>query len=224
MPRSNFNICKYSIYCYMCPITSEIFYVGQDSKNGRRGAATNQHVHGIVQHKLNKLLNQNLQPVITRLCQFDIANNPSEALNDAEIYWIAEGRRRGWPLVNMTEGGYVTSGWACLEETRLKISVANSGKKRTTEQRTRMVEAHRGLTASDETKAKMSQTRKGRALSEQHIESLKSTWHENHTEESFEKIAASKRGKPRDAKTRSRLSASLKGKPWSEARKNAQKQ
>lgn len=223
MARRKFNVLKYSIYCYTCPITSEIFYVGQDSKRGVRGAATDQHNHGIVQHKLNKLFALGLQPIITRLCQFDsvIDGDPVKELNRAETYWIAEGRRLGWPLTNMTDGGDVTSGWACLEETRLKISLANRGKKRTPEQCERNAEAHRGLQHSNETKTKMSRTRKGRALSDDHVEALKATWHEHHDESTFEKIAASKRGKPRNAATRAKLSASLKGKPWSEARKRA---
>lgn len=220
---TKFKLPKYSIYCYACPLTGEIFYVGQDSKHGKRGDATDQHVHGIVQHKLNKLFERSMQPIITRLCWFETSrgSDPVKALNDAEIYWIAEGRRLGWPLVNMTDGGDVTSGWACLEETRMKISMANSGKKRTFEQCARIAEAHRGHEHSDETRAKMSETRKGKALSDEHVEALKATWHEHHDEETFEKIAASKRGKPRDAATRAKLSASLKGKPWSEARRRA---
>ncbi len=224
MGRHKFNVLKYSIYCYTCPITSEIFYVGQDSKHGERGAATDQHNHGIVQHKLNKLLAVGMQPIITRLCQFDsvVDDDSAKELNRAEVYWIAEGHRLGWPLTNMTDGGDVTSGWACLEETRLKISLANTGKKRTTEQCERLGDSHRGLKASEETKARMSRARKGKSLSEAHVEALRTTWHEHHTEETFEKIAASKRDIPRDADTKKKISVSLKGKPWSAARRAAE--
>ena|SRR3990167_4352717 len=114
---TNFNVLRYSIYCYACPNTGEIFYVGQDSKRGKRGQATDQHNHGAVQHKLNKLFTLNLQPIITRLCQFDTGD-----LNSAEVYWIEEGKRRGWPLLNIVEGGKVTSGWPCAEETKMKKS------------------------------------------------------------------------------------------------------
>ncbi len=221
MTSAKFIVAKYSIYCYACPITGEIFYVGQDSKRGKRGSATDQHVHGTVQHKLNKLFSLGKQPIITRLCQFDISTNAFDELNNAEIYWIAEGRRLGWPLLNLTQGGFVTSGWKCADHVRAKISAANKGKKRIPEQCKRNGEAHRGKKASEETRKKMSKTRKGRKFSEEHIDALKETWHEYHTEESFEKISASKRGKPRDAETRAKLSKALKGKPWSEARRAA---
>lgn len=213
----------YSIYVYACPITSEIFYVGQDSKYGMRGLATDEHNHGAVQYKLNRLFAHGLRPITTRLCQFETSPNAFVNLNNAEIYWIAEGRKRDWPLLNCTEGGYVTSGWACHAETRAKISVANTGKKRTLEQRARIAEAHIGITASDEAKAKMSMTRKGRSLSVEHVEALKATWHETHDEETFKKISESKRGKPRGSATRATISAKLKGRPWSEARCAAQR-
>jgi hypothetical protein len=148
------------------------------------------------------------------LCQFD-----SDDVNRAEIYWIAEGRRLGWPLLNLTDGGRVTHGWRCSDETRAKISVANTGRKRTPEQCKRVGDAHRGLKQSDETKAKRSQSLSGRPLSDSHVEALKATWYEKHTPETFEKMGAPKRGKPRDAATRAKLSVSLKGKPWSAARR-----
>jgi hypothetical protein len=213
---------RYSIYCYTCPITNEIFYVGQDHKYGTRGDSIDQHNHGSVQHKLNKLFRFGLKPKITRLFQFDTSNDPTKDLNEAEIFWIAEGWRLGWPLLNCTIGGKVTSGWACYAETRAKISAANKGKKRTPEQRKRNADARRGLRHSEETRQKMSQTRKGRSFSEAHRDALKASWHEHHDAETAEKIAASKRGKPRDAETKKKLSESLKGKPWSEARRNAQ--
>jgi hypothetical protein len=216
---------RYSIYCYTCPITNEIFYVGQDSHYGKRGLAITQHFHGAVQHKLRRLLEKHLQPIITRLCQFENSVDPSEELNRAEIYWMAEGRRLGWPLMNVVEGGRVTSGWSCTEETRMKISLANRGKKRSLEQRVRIAEAHRGLKASIETRTKMSKTRKNRPKSQEHIEAIlasRSQWTDEFAAEVGKKIAASKRGKPRDDATRTKISAKLKGKPWSEARRAAQ--
>jgi hypothetical protein len=158
-------------------------------------------------------------------------------LNEREKFWIEHHRQNDAPLTNLTVGGdgYVLSpehrakllasnvGRTCSLETRAKISASNRGKKRTPEQCERNAEAHYGLKASEETKAKMSRVRKGRALSDEHVEALRSTWYEHHDEETFEKIAASKRGKPRDAATRAKLSASLKGKPWSEARRGARK-
>ena len=215
----------YSVYCYVCPIASEIFYVGQDTKYGVRGLATDQHCHGHVQHKLSKLLSEGLQPIITRLCQFD--HNDHDELNRAEIYWIAEGRQRGWPLLNDTPGGKVTSGWSCYPETKLKISLANTGKKRTPEQCKRSGDAHRGLKMSEETRAKMSRAQTGRIITEEHVIAIlesKASWTPEFAAQVGEKIATSKRGKPRDEETKRKISTRLKGKPWSEARRAAQRQ
>lgn len=225
MRRKKFTEARYSIYCYTCPLTGEIFYVGQDTKHGRRGAATHEHNHGLVQDKLNSLFALGLEPVITRLCQFDTTDRAD--LNRAEIYWIALGRALGWPLLNLTDGGDVTFGWKCYEATKLKISIANTGKKRTPEQCKRNGDAHRGIRPSAETLAKRSASLKGKPKTPEHIAAVRAArdkWSPEFAAQVFEKVAASKRGKPRDAETRAKLSKALKGKPWSEARRRACRQ
>lgn len=212
--------CRYSIYTYTCPVSGEVFYVGQDRQNGYRGQAVRGHVHGAVQHKIKKLLASNLRPIITIVCQFDTQVDVEE-LNRAEVYWVTEGRRLGWPLLNLTKGGKGTSGWRCYDEARTKISAANRGKKRTQEQRERIAAAHRGRTISKETRQKMSEAQKGRKFSEAHKRALRESWYEHHGPESIERNAAAKRGRPRDVTTRQKLSEALKGKPWSEARRAA---
>lgn len=217
------------IYGLIDPETKLLRYVGKSSVGIRRA---HQKHSAHCENWRQELKTRGLKPEVIII---EDLNQDGSMLNEREMFWIGQHRQAGAPLTNLTVGGdgYVLTpehrmkllvanlGRACSTETRAKISAANKGRKRTPEQRERNAEAHRGFKASEETKAKMSQTRKGRALSDAHIEALKTTWHEHHDEKTFEKIAASKRGKPRDAATREKLSTSLKGKPWSEARRKA---
>lgn len=63
--------------------------------------------------------------------------------------------KRG-PLTNLTDGGEGFSGYLPTEETRVKISRANTGLKRTKESRVRMSEAQKGKSLSGETRGKIS--------------------------------------------------------------------
>lgn len=191
---------------------------------GRRGRYWKPpHTGGPVDRKLAKLKRWGLKPIIYRLFEFNKCDNAVELLNKAEIYWIAEGRRRGWPLMNGNEGGGSNFGWVMSESTRKKLSIANKGKKRTKEQNERNRLAHLGVKHSEETLLKMSRTRTGRLFSKEHKAALKNSWPKHHTQETWQKISDSKRGKPRDDETKKRLSAALKGKPWSDKRRKAQK-
>ena len=96
-----------------------------------------------------------------------------------ETYLIASLKDLGVRLVNFTNGGEGTSGFKVREETKLKISssqkgrkltpehiaamrAGQKGKKRSEEARRNMSAAFKGRKHSEETKAKMSASRKGR--------------------------------------------------------------
>jgi len=82
-----------------------------------------------------------------------------------------------------------TLGRKCSEETRRKISIANTGKKASEETRRKQSESHKGKKFSEETKRKMSEALKGRP------------------------------GKSPSEETRAKLSKALKGRPKSEETK-----
>lgn len=72
-----------------------------------------------------------------------------------EIALIAEHRRLGSKLMNLTDGGDGVRGQIKSAETRAKQSAAMKGVPKSLEARARMSEAQRGHATSEETKAKM---------------------------------------------------------------------
>lgn len=78
-----------------------------------------------------------------------------EQLNEREKFWIAEYNSIAPNGYNMTEGG---NNGILSDESRLKISMANKGKK--------ISEAKIGYRLSEKTRAKMSKTRKGKPKSD----------------------------------------------------------
>lgn len=226
------------VYGLIDPETNALRYVGRSINGLARASAP----HGAwCENWRQSLFARGLKPTVVIIEELPQDQQNEELLNEREIHWIAYHRSQGAPLTNVTEGGEGRSqplspehraklrasnvGRPCTPETRAKISRAAKGKKRSAEQRARIAEAHRGLKASDETRAKMSQSQTGRVITEQHKENIavaRAEWTLEFQEEVYEKIAASKRGKPRDAATRAKLSSALKGKPWSAARRAAQ--
>lgn len=73
---------------------------------------------------------------------------PLDELDAAEVRWIEEGRRRGWPLTNLADGGHPTPTRKCppectcgRHENMRRIRFDSTGVKRTPETRARMSEA-----------------------------------------------------------------------------------
>ncbi|MFA5750650.1 MAG: NUMOD3 domain-containing DNA-binding protein [Candidatus Shapirobacteria bacterium] len=120
----------YSIYVYQDPRTYEFFYVGSDARFGKRGNNWHfPHAGPFVNNKLYKLERLGLKPIIHRLIEFDECDNAYEKLKDAEIYWIAEGKRRGWPLTNNTDGGDGLLGRKHTKEEIRKITFARHNRR-----------------------------------------------------------------------------------------------
>lgn len=117
------------IYALMCPKCGCPRYVGQSSKGLKRHQ---EHLLGMKCrdssiHKkrwVQKLLDQGLKPSFHILLELPDATY----LDAAEIYWIAEMRRRGLPLTNLTDGGGGTKGWVPSTETRRRQSEALKGR------------------------------------------------------------------------------------------------
>lgn len=131
-----------------------------------------------------------------------------ELENERERYWIEyyqsyENKDKGY---NLTPGG---EGYKLSEETKQKISKANTGKVRTPEMRKRLSEVKLKLhfKHSEEAKQKMGTMRKGRKLSPETIEKLKQV---ERTPEWKEKISKALKGRIVSEETRAKISESAK--------------
>ena len=113
----------------------------------------------------NKYGIENFEKFLIQYC------DSKDELNKAEIFWIAEYRKRGKAEYNITNGGQSGSG-PCSEETKRKLSLLhkgqipwNKGKKteeRTLETRNKISQSEKGKHISDEMKKLLSKKISGR--------------------------------------------------------------
>jgi len=110
-------------------------------------------------------------------------------------------------LRNKTDGGEGVSGKIVTKEMRQHLSILNKGK-----------------TISLETREKLRIANIGKKLSKEHVEIIKQVnTGKILTDETKQKMSASKKGLELSNNHKKNISESLKGKPWSEARRLAQK-
>lgn len=95
------------------------------------------------------------------------SNLSEEEAFQLEIQTIAEFRYFGYELCNFTNGGEGVSGYVTSEETKLKLSKALKGKKRTPEQIEKSASKRRGLKSSPERIEKMRKSLTGKKQSEE---------------------------------------------------------
>jgi len=154
-----------------------------------------------------------------------------EDLNLAEEYFISWYNTVVPNGYNLKSGG--NNGGKLHEESKTKISIANTGKTHTDETRIKMSKSHTGKVLSEETKAKCSLAKMGNKPSEETIKklSLAATGRKAsaetkakmsisrkkiggipHSEESKKKISIANTGKKASEETRAKQSASRKGK------------
>lgn len=135
----------------------------------------------------------------------------AQALAD-EIQQIAQLRREGHELCNITDGGEGCSGMIHSAETRLKITAALQGRKRgphSEAHKKALSDANKGQAPSEASRKASSVANKGR----------------KHSDEMRAKISALHTGlkrPPRTAGWLAKQSDTKRGKPWSEARRTAQ--
>lgn len=142
------------------PDTSEIRYIGKSVRPRERLAnQCNEHSNTYRCHWIQKLIREGSKPTQTILEEL-----PDDAdWKERERFWIAEGRRQGWPLVNSTSGG---DGVPDLPpEIREKMRQTWLGRKHKPESIDKMV-AERLLRPkpSVATRLKMSKKMKGREI------------------------------------------------------------
>lgn len=203
------------IYALIDPETHEVRYVGKSDNPYKR--FLNHLLDKMELHKvrwIQLLLGKGLKPEWTVLEQCD-----KSIWQERERDWISFGKRIGWPLTNLTDGGDGGSfkGRHHSEESRMKISIAGIGRRHTNEAKEKMSISQRGkhyywsgkqgpMTGrhhSEETKRKISESEKGKIvwnkdkkLSEEHRRRLsESHMGHRHSEETKRKMSMVKIGR-----------------------------
>src|ERR1022692_1282427 len=151
------KVSKYLIYALVDPRTLEWRYVGRSSSGMIR---PKQHIKPRLLKKKSRknswiisLKTLGLRPIIDILEEFD----SFLPLNVAEIEWIAEAKRCGCKLTNMTDGGDGVNGYCPTLEQRQKSSKNRKGIPVHTEEFKRMMSKLKtGVKFSAENKLKNS--------------------------------------------------------------------
>jgi len=128
-----------------------------------------------------------------------------------EIALIADYKKDGCKLLNLTEGGEGL--FNPSTETRKKISIAHKGKKLSKEQKDTLSKANKGKRHTEETKEKMSKSHigktawnKGKKVSESHRQNIiNSLIGRSVSKETREKIKNSNLGKKRSQETKNNI-------------------
>jgi len=154
---------KFLVYVLVDPRTGAPRYVGRSSSGLRR---PRRHIHDSElracegTHKarwIRQLKRLGLRYSIDVIYASDV----DIALSEAEVFWIAELRRRGFDLTNSTDGGEGQRGHVFSLEHRKKISEAKRGVRFTPEHRAKISAANKNR--SSETRAKLSAAARNRS-------------------------------------------------------------
>jgi len=150
---------QHYVYLHRRPDSGEVFYVGKgQGDRAHRATSRNRHWRNVVAKAG--------QPLVQFVCR----DMDEDLAFLAEVEAIDAHRRRGAPLVNLTDGGEGVSGLKRRKPTQEEIErrrAANTGRKRTPEQCARIAAAKQGHGVgrkhAEETLAKMAATRRGRS-------------------------------------------------------------
>lgn len=164
--------------------------------------------------------NRHLKNIINKAVRLGVELKiikPFENLSEQEAFRIEKllidnfkRKIHGGVLANITLGGDGVSGLIHTEETRIKMSKSQSGRKWTKEMRERIVLNIRSRCSDPEYRNRLSLAQKGRKKTPEHIAKLKLAsrgWH--HTDEAKAKIAA-RRGWRHTPETCAKISATKK--------------
>lgn len=142
---------KYFVYMHRRASDGLPFYIGKGCKyRDRDKTGRNKWWHRTVQKHGYKI----------EILHFDLDDDTAKVL---EVVEINNKRQFGYPMVNLTNGGDGCSGMVFSDESRAKISVANTGKSPSPETRRKMSESQTGRKHSQKTKDKISNANKTRS-------------------------------------------------------------
>lgn len=205
---------RYIIYALQDPLSWELRYVGRSSSGLHRPRSK----HDARCENWRKwLARRGKLPVVVVLQEFPgTTPNVNDVLNAAEIYWIAELRRRGCPLTNCTDGGDGQCGvkmpwlaernqsrvWTAEQREKMAALYRGSksprfGKKESPEAKAKNRAAHLGLRRSPETRARISAARK--LVSQDPVVRAR--------------MSEAQRGRRASPEARAKMSAARRGKP-----------
>lgn len=147
------------IYGLMDPRTQRVRYVGK-STTGLTRPKSHQCPSLLARdktHKGNWIRKLRVEKLSYVVVVFETVDDKTR-LAAAERHWIHVLREAGQDLTNLTDGGDGPVGRVVTEETRRKISLANTGKKHphSAEHRRKIGDATRGRRLSAETRKKIS--------------------------------------------------------------------
>ncbi len=92
------------IYGLKDPLTKEIRYIGKsDSPSSRYQNHLSMSAADVNRHKKNWIKSLQQQMMRPELVILERVND--ESWEERERWWIAKGRKDGWPLTNLSEGG-----------------------------------------------------------------------------------------------------------------------
>jgi hypothetical protein len=215
---------RYLIYALQDPLSWELRYVGRSSSGMDRARA--KHLNGHCGKWFKWLERRGHRPLAIVLQEFpETTPEINGILNDAEIFWVSELRRRGCPLTNCTAGGAGQNGYPRVDniarnkariwtpEMRETASRAHRGFKASQETRAKMAAISRERRHSPETRAKMSATHKAIG-SDPELRAKRSAWMRGRyiSPETIEKSRLAHLGKRHTPEARAKMSATRKGK------------
>lgn len=150
---------KYIIYALVDPRDGQARYVGRSSSGLKRPRQ-----HTTPSSLMKSSYKNNWLRALLRSgkrCEIAVLYRSESlvGLDDAEVYWISELRRRGCRLTNLTPGGGGTVGNDPSEETRQKMRNRKLGGKLSAEHRRKIGDASRGRKATVETRQKMRESK-----------------------------------------------------------------
>lgn len=212
------------IYALVDPDSKLPRYIGRSSSGLKRP----QHYFSTAvlkketSHKSNWILSlfrKGKKPIVHVLEYFEC----SSELNDAECFWIAQGRGIGWPLTNLTKGGEGLYG--ASTETREKIRRKMKNRFISPEHRARISAGQRGKTVSEETRKKSSQSHMGKSPSPETREKLRRAFlGRTLSPKALAWARTGQKGIKRSPGTREKISAALRLRVYSEASREKRRQ
>lgn len=183
------------IYALCAPDTGAVRYIGKSDNPERR---FKYHLSTSVKRK--SYLGNWLRSLAEEPNLVILREVLSDAWQEAERKYIRIAKGLGMKLVNTTEGGEgVSKGSSPSAETRIKMSMALTGRKFSPEHRAKLSKAHFGKTLSPETRAKIRHAQLGKT----------------HTSEARAKMSAARLGRKLSTETRAKMRAARLGRKLS---------
>lgn len=136
------------IYVLIDPRDNERRYVGQTTKTLEKRLSD--HLRTKEKNHRGCLMRSFVRDGVTPIIELIETIPAGEDWANREMFWIELYRKWGCDLTNTTDGGEGTTGWIPSTETRKKIGIGNTGKKRLPEFCENARQAHLGKPKSPE--------------------------------------------------------------------------